>query len=149
MWRLVGPHVWEDGVTLDDLKHHNADEAPVNLMPLIDVVFILLVFFVVTSTFEKDQSLEILRPQSRSATETTHTTARLSVDRDQRLWLDGESLESWALESTLQRRFENLGARRVLLNADARLSLPKVVALIDRCNLAGATEVALKVEPLR
>ena len=77
-------------------------EAGIDISPLIDVVFILLIFFMVTATFAKELKLDLERPDARAATVAGPEILRVSVDRGGQLFVGPEPVAEWLLEAGAQ-----------------------------------------------
>ena len=71
-------------------------DTSIDIGPLIDIVFILLIFFMVTTTFVKDMKLELERPKASSAVTASSKAIRLFIDRDGATYLDGEAVRIMA-----------------------------------------------------
>ncbi len=116
-----------------------------NLSPLIDMTFILLIFFMVTASFVEESSLEIRRPVAASGAELHGRTVRVEVDRGGRVYLGGRPVRPWSLQARV-RSFVAAGPTRVLVVADRDLDTQTLVDVVDQCRLAGATEVGVAVK---
>ncbi|MEL6186773.1 MAG: biopolymer transporter ExbD, partial [Myxococcota bacterium] len=77
-------------------KERNAD---IDLSPLIDMVFILLIFFMVSTTFVKDAQVELKRPSAASATPSSTKSLRVNIDAQGAMYLDGAPVKPWMLQS--------------------------------------------------
>lgn len=121
------------------------DEEP-NVAPLIDIVFILLIFFVVTTTFAKDLGIDIERPQASSATEQVNHVVRVAVGHNDAVTVDGRATSPWRLRAEVEARLAHLVEKSVLVVADVQVDAETLVNVVDECRTAGATQVALAVE---
>ncbi len=80
----------------------NEVEATIDMAPLIDIVFILLIFFMVTTTFVKDMKLELERPKASSSSAASSKAIRLFIDRHGDTYMDGEPVRLWLIQSKLR-----------------------------------------------
>lgn len=117
-----------------------------NVAPLIDIVFILLIFFVVTTTFAKDLGLDISRPKASTATEKATPVVRVAVGRRGQFTVDGRATSAWRLEAEVKERISHHLDKSVLLVADMATDARTLVQVMDSCRKAGATQVALAVD---
>lgn len=117
----------------------------VNLSPLIDVTFLLLIFFVVTSTFTRDADVEIERPSAASATPSDKAALRIAVDQGGDVFIDGTPTPAYMVQRHVERQVR-LGLEEVLLIVDKRADAGVLVELVDQCRLAGAQRVAVAAE---
>ncbi|MGN0866331.1 MAG: ExbD/TolR family protein [Oligosphaeraceae bacterium] len=119
------------------------EEVQVNISPLVDMVFLLLIFFMVTSVFTRQGALPVTLPQSASSREPAADTALcVALTPEGGLLLEGEPI-SW---EELRPRVEEALARRkrpVLLLADQGSPTGKTVEALEQCRLAGATHLSL------
>ena len=121
-------------------------ELGVDMSPLIDMVFILLIFFMVTSTFVKDAAVEIKRPSARSASAASTKSVRLNIDGTGVVYLDGSPVRLWALQARLKEQFRGGASKEVLLVTDKQVNVERLIEVIDLAKLAGAKEVSVATE---
>ena len=81
------------------MRRVSSEEKDIDISPLIDVVFILLIFFMVSTTFVKDAQLDIERPSARSAESTPTEAVRVNVDRSGSVYLGELPVRLWVLQS--------------------------------------------------
>ena len=117
-----------------------------NVAPLIDIVFILLIFFVVTTTFARDLGIDVDRPSAGSATEQPTHVVRVAVGRGGELAVDGRATSPWRLGAEVENRIANYPDKSVLVVADSMINAQMLVDVMDTCRQAGALQVALAVE---
>ncbi|XZE54742.1 ExbD/TolR family protein [Planctomycetaceae bacterium SH139] len=115
-----------------------------SLTPLIDVVFLLLIFFLVTSRFdEEERRLPIELPIATSATPMTQRPREVMVDIDREggFYVNGKALSPAELEETLRRAVaSNPTNQMVVIRADAGVPFQPVVSVMDMCNRTGVSE---------
>lgn len=121
-------------------------DAEPNVAPLIDIVFILLIFFVVTTTFARDLGIEVERPSAKSAQEQPSQVVRVAVGRSQTFTVDGRATSAFRLRSEVEDRLADQLEKSVLVVADVAVEARTLVQVMDDCRQAGATTVALAVE---
>ena len=124
-------------------KEKNAD---IDISPLIDMVFILLIFFMVSTTFVKDAKVEIKRPSAGSATSASTKSLRVSIDRQGAIYLDGQPTKPWMLQSKVRDAFRGGADKTVLVIADRRVPVERLVEVVDQLRLAGAADVAVATD---
>lgn len=117
-----------------------------NIAPLIDIVFILLIFFVVTTTFVRDLGLEVDRPQAQTGAETPSRVVRVALSSRGELTVDARPTSPWRLEAEVEDRLIHYRDKTVLLVADQGVEAGKLVEVMDACRRAGAVDVAVAVE---
>lgn len=129
------------------LRPPGRDNQPddINLSPLIDMTFLLLIFFMVTTSFVRESELRVERPGARAG-EQARAAVRVVIDRDRRIDLEGQRVDLYLLQTRLRPLLAQRGDRRVVVVADRRLATEDLIAVVDQCRLAGAEPVAVAVE---
>ncbi len=117
-----------------------------NISPLIDMVFILLIFFMVSTTFVKDMKLELERPSASSATTASTKAIRLYIDNSGEVYMDGESIRTWVIQSRLRDLLKTKTQKSVLVVTDENVPSGKLVEVVDQARLAGASDVGVATE---
>ncbi|MBC2603637.1 ExbD/TolR family protein [Puniceicoccus vermicola] len=115
-------------------------EETINVSPLIDVVFILLIFFIVTTVFVRETGIDVERPRAASSSELSREALLIAVDAEGAVFYGGSPLDIRALRSTVKRLLQG-DPRPVIIQADRRTSTEDLVAVIDEISLAGAESV--------
>jgi len=115
----------------------------VDISPLIDMVFILLIFFMVSSTFIKDMKLDLERPGASSATRTSSKVIRVYLDNQAQTYVDGQPVKVWAIQSKLRDLLRTSTEKSVLVVADETIPVEKLIEVVDQCRMSGAKDVAV------
>ena len=114
-----------------------------NISPLIDMVFILLIFFMVSTTFVKDMKLDLNRPSASSSSTASTKAIRLYIDNTGEVYLDGESVRIWVVQSRLRDLLKTKSQKSVLVVTDENVPSGKLVEVVDQARLAGAQDVGV------
>jgi len=122
------------------------EEAKVEITPLIDMVFILLIFFMVTTTFVKDFQVELERPSAASAERASTKAIRVTVDRNGGVFVDGDPVRPWMLQSRLRQMLSYNPDGTVLVIADQQLRSGQLIEVVDQVRLAGAKDVGVATD---
>ncbi len=130
---------------IGQLSNEVTEGAELNITPLIDIVFILLIFFVVTTTFVHELGLPIERPDSDTATEQPHDVVRVAVSRQGEVTVDAQPTSPWRVEPEVRARLREHADASVIVIADKGATAEVIVDAIDACRRAGAEGVALGV----
>ena len=117
-----------------------------DISPLIDMVFILLIFFMVSTTFVKDMKIDIERPGAASAAPASTKSIRIQLDRQGNIYIEGQPVKSWMLQSRVRDLMKSGSSGQVLIITDRLVSAEKLVEAVDQCRLAGATDVGVATE---
>ena len=118
-------------------------EQRVDISPLIDMVFILLIFFMVSTTFVKDMKLDLERPSASSATPASTKAIRLYIDSAGDTYLDGQPIRVWVIQSRLRDLLTNGSSQSVLVVTDDQVPAGRLVEVVDQARRAGAGDVGV------
>lgn len=118
----------------------------IDMAPLIDMVFILLIFFAVSTTFTKELDLPLERPSAKSAGPTSSKAIRVYLDRARQVWVDEQPVKPWMLQSRVKDLLAQASGRKVLVVADRLVPAEKLIEVVDQCRLGGAAEVGVATE---
>lgn len=124
-------------------RRRRSSKPDVDISPLIDVVFILLIFFMVTTTFVKDTQVDLERPGAASGTRASTKALRIVVDRTGALYVGDAPVKPWMLQSRVRDFLRDGGDGGVLVVVDRRVPAEKLIEVVDQCRLAGATDVGV------
>jgi biopolymer transport protein ExbD len=123
-------------------------DADVNIAPLIDMVFILLIFFMVTTTFVKDNKLKIERPGAKTAETSDRKSLRVAVSKRGEIYIDGKQVKEWMIQSKITEIKSKTDIESILVSADKHVETGMLVKVVDQCRLAGVTNVAVAVDSI-
>jgi biopolymer transport protein ExbD len=115
----------------------------INISPLIDMVFILLIFFMVSTTFVKDMKLDLDRPAASSSVTASTKAIRLYIDSMGDTYLDGEPVRIWVIQSRLRDMLKSTTGKSVLVVTDDGVPAGRLVEVVDQARLAGAQDVGV------
>ena len=117
--------------------------AELNMAPLIDMVFILLIFFLVTTSFVKETGVDINRPTASSAVSKEKAGILVAVTTDGRVYIDKHEIDVRAVRANVERALAENPESQVLVIADKESLTGTVIMVMDGCRLAGAENVSL------
>jgi len=126
--------------------HSEEDElsgTELNLTPLIDMVFILLIFFVVTSSFVKESGIEVNRPTAKSAERQERGNIIVSVSKAGEIWIDRRKVAIDALRANIERLHAENPEGSVIIAADKEALTGTLVQALDQARLAGVSNVSI------
>jgi biopolymer transport protein ExbD len=127
------------------------EEPEINLISLVDVVFMLLIFFMVTTTFVRNSALKISLPQAeQSATQQIPQIIEVAVDADGRYFINGRALRDRSaitLERGLRQVYSENEDRPLVIRADARASHQSVVTVMDVAARNGFSQLSIATVP--
>ena len=123
------------------------DKTDISLTPLIDVVFLLLIFFMVTTTFDHQASIRIELPEASNALQSERQKdLEVIIDRSGQYYIDGLSLldnQARTLVMALAKIVEKYEAEKVVIRADAQAPHQAVVSVMDAAAKLGLTQISI------
>jgi len=128
------------------LRKKESSVQDIDISPLIDMVFILLIFFMVSTTFVKDMQLDIDRPQASTQTAASTKAIRVFIDNSGEVYLNSEPVRLWVLQSLLKDELNQSSQKSVLVVTDTQVPAGKLIEVVDQCKLAGAKDVGVATE---
>lgn len=114
-----------------------------DMSPLIDMVFILLIFFAVSTTFTKDMQLNLERPSANGAAAASSKSIRIYIDREGLIYMDEQLVKAWMLQSLVRDALAISSSGSVLVIADRLTPTEQLIEVIDQAKLAGASDVGV------
>lgn len=115
----------------------------INMTPLIDMVFIILIFFIVTSSFVKETGVEVKRPSAKSAVRQEQASILVGITERDEVWINGKRVDIRNLRSHIGRLHAENPEGSVVILADRESRIGLVVEAMDQARLAGVENVAL------
>lgn len=127
-------------------RDNQEDEGNIDISPLIDMVFILLIFFMVTTTFVKDMKLELDRPSAASASAASTKSIRVFIDQYGDIFVDNQPVRIYSLQSKLRDMLRVSTDKSILVVTDETVTAKLVLEVVDQSRLAGASDVGVATE---
>ena len=122
------------------------DDSDVNMTPLIDMVFILLIFFMVSTTFNKDMKLDLTRPGAASATAASTKSIRVYIDACSQVYVEEQLTRTWVIQSKMRELLSQDKQRPVLVITDKGVPSETLLEVVDQCRLGGAKDVGVATD---
>ena len=118
-----------------------------NITPMLDVVFILLIFFIVTANFIKDPGLEINRPDSETAEITENAAILIAIGPAGEIYMDGRRIDVGQVKANVIRLMAENPQGAVVMQADEKATAEKIIAVMDEVREAGVIDISIASEP--
>ena len=123
------------------------DKTDVSLTPLIDVVFLLLIFFMVTTTFNHEANLRVELPEASNTVQSEdQKNIEVVIDRKGQYYMDGHSLldeQSRTLVTALSKMVKKHNVEKIVIRADAQTPHQAVVSVMDAAGKLGLTQISI------
>ncbi len=124
-------------------RRRAAGAIELNMGPLMDLVFLLLIFFIVTTTFVKETGLEVHRPSAKTAAKQDKATVLIGVSKEGTVYMENRVIDIRAVRANVEKALVENPEAGVIVVADKESSTGVVVNVIDQCRLAGARGVSI------
>ena len=121
----------------------NSKTEGINMAPLIDMVFILLIFFMVTTSFVKETGIDVQRPTASTAALKEKGNILIGVSADGRVFLDRKQIDIRSVRAHVERCVAENPEGAVVIVADKSSHTGVVIRVMDQCRLAGARNVSI------
>lgn len=122
------------------------EENQVDLTPMLDVVFIMLIFFIVTSTFVKEAGVDVTRPDAETASVAESNSVQIGITAANQIFFEKREIDARAVRANVEKALaENPGAA-VIIVADRNSNTSALIEVMDQARLAGATSVSVASE---
>jgi len=121
-------------------------QGSIDISPLIDVVFLLLIFFIVTAVFISETGVEISKPRAATSEDLDRQAILIAVTAESRVWQGGREIGQDGVRAVVAALLEETPETPVIIRADAATPTQATVQVIDSAKLAGAESVSLATE---
>lgn len=121
------------------------EESQVDLTPMLDVVFIMLIFFIVTANFIRDPGIEVSRPEANTA-ETQATSILVAIGATGEIWIDGRRVDVRQVKANIVRLRADNPKGGLVIRADVDATAERIVAVADAAREAGVYDISIGTE---
>jgi len=128
------------------LAQKEKDEAAVDMTPMLDIVFIMLIFFIVTATFVKQSGLEVIRPPAETAEDQRRVSILIAVGDGGEVWMDNKEVDVRAVRAGVEKLLAENPLGSVVIQADTKSKAGILMQVMDQVRQAGAPGTAIATE---
>jgi len=122
------------------------DETEVNVTPMLDVVFIMLIFFIVTASFVKEAGIDVNRPDAATAERKERGNILVAITENGQIWINKRQVDPRAVRANIERMHAENPQGSVVIQADENSKNGLLVQVMDAARLAGVYEVSIAAE---
>ena len=122
------------------------EESEINITPMLDVVFIMLIFFIVTASFVKEAGIDVNRPDAATAERKERGNILVAISETGQIWVDKRQVDPRALRANIERLHAENPQGAVVIQADENSKNKLLVQVMDAARLAGVDNVSLAAE---
>ncbi len=127
-------------------QNRRKNESEVNLTPMLDVVFIMLIFFIVTASFVKESGIEISRPGASTAVRKEKGNILIAISANDQIWMNRRQVDPRALRANIERMHAENPQGAVIIQADKEAKTGLLVQVMDAARSAGVKSVSLAAD---
>jgi len=120
--------------------------AEINMTPLIDMVFILLIFFIVTTSFVKETGVDVSRPSAKTAVKKELANIMISITPNGEVWMDKRQVDRRAVRANVERMHAENPEGSVIILADKEAKTGLLIEVMDQARLAGVANVSIAAQ---
>ena len=127
-------------------RRSSVEEAEVDLTPMLDVVFIMLIFFIVTASFIKESGIDINRPNAATAVKKERGNILVAITPTGQIWIDRRQVDVRSVRANIERLHAENPQGAVVIQADRDSKNGLLVAVMDAAKLAGVESISIAAE---
>jgi biopolymer transport protein ExbD len=131
------------------LYQQNDDESAIDITPMLDIVFIMLIFFVVTTSFVKESGIDVNRPSASTAERKETGSILVAISMDNNVWIDKRRIDPDAIRPNIERLHAENPEGAVVIQADKASTSGLLVKVMDQIRLAGVTNISIAAQAKR
>ena len=124
------------------------EESEINITPMLDVVFIMLIFFIVTASFVKEAGVDVKRPGAMTAETKGMASIFIAITEEGDIWIDRRMVDVRAVQANIERLLAENPKGSVIIQADRESKNGLLVQVMDAAKLAGVQDISIAAEKL-
>ena len=121
-------------------------QSEVNMTPMLDVVFIMLIFFIVTSSFVKEAGIDVIRPPAQTAVPKDKGNILIAITENGQIWIDRRQVDPRNLRSNIERLHGENPQGAIVVQADRKSQNHLLNAVMDAARDAGVSQIAIAAD---
>lgn len=122
------------------------EESEINITPMLDVVFIMLIFFIVTASFVKEAGIDVNRPDAQTAVRQERANILIAISENNEIWIDQRMVDPRALRANIERLHAENPEGSVVIQADKKSVTETLVTVMDAARQAGVFNVSIAAQ---
>jgi biopolymer transport protein ExbD len=119
------------------------EEAAIDMTPMLDVVFIMLIFFIVTASFVKEAGIDVNRPEAATAVKKDRANILIAISDKGEIWINKRRIDVRAVQANIERLRAENPQGSVVIQADKKATTETLIKVMDASRAAGAEDVSL------
>ncbi len=122
------------------------EESEINMTPMLDVVFIMLIFFIVTASFVKETGIDVNRPDAQTAVPKDKANILIAISANGDIWIDRRKVDARAVRANIERLHAENPQGSVVIQADKKAITETLIGVMDSARQAGVYNVSIAAQ---
>ena len=127
-------------------KKAQEEAGEIDLTPMLDVVFILLIFFIVTSVFVTEAGIEVIKPEASTVEDTSGDLILIAIGPSGDIWIDGDQIDPRFIRSRFELRLADAPNSAIVIQADQNADNEQVMLILEAARDANIEAVSISAE---
>lgn len=125
----------------------DSEESAIDLTPMLDVIFIMLIFFIVTASFVKESGVEVDRPHAQTAVMQARGNILIGISKDDKIWIQNRQIDLRAVRANVELLHAEHPQGAVVIQADKGSRTGALIEVMDQVRMAGVENVSIAADP--
>ena len=126
-----------------------SEDSTIDMTPMLDIVFIMLIFFIVTTSFVKESGVSVSRPSASTATEDKKGNIMVAIKPNGEIWIDKRAIDVRSVRANIEKLKAESPESGVVIQADTDARTGILVQVMDQVRLAGISSISIAADPGR
>ena len=122
------------------------EEANIDMTPMLDVVFIMLIFFIVTASFVKEAGIDVNRPEAATAVKKDRANILIAITDKGEIWINKRRIDVRAVQANIERLHAENPQGTVVIQADKKATTDTLIKVMDASRAAGVYDVSIAAQ---
>ncbi|MFC3094374.1 biopolymer transporter ExbD [Alteromonas sediminis] len=122
------------------------EEANIDMTPMLDVVFIMLIFFIVTASFVKEAGIDVNRPEASTAVQKDRANILIAISENNEIWINKRQVDARAVQANIERLHAENPQGTVVIQADKEAKTDTLIKVMDASRAAGVFDVSIAAQ---
>jgi len=122
------------------------EEATIDMTPMLDVVFIMLIFFIVTASFVKESGIDVNRPEASTAVKKDRANILVAISANNEIWINKRRVDVRAVQANIERLRAENPQGTVVIQADEEATTKMLIKVMDASRAAGVYDVSIAAQ---
>ena len=128
-------------------RRNSEEEAGIDMTPMLDIVFIMLIFFIVTTSFVKESGIDVNRPSAATATKKERANILIGITDAGEIWIQKRRVDVRSVRANIEKLHAENPEGSVVIQSDKGAKTGTLIQVMDQVRLAGVTAVSIAAKP--